>query len=218
MKIKLYHIFIMLVILIVILPVFRDNVYRIIILNALYTLIFIVIMYNFIKGREHPLLVIAIGGSWIVFGWLAILLEHVMVIQLIWMSSMTLFFGYTAVSVFRYIAKSEHVDSDTLFGAACIYILLGLTWTGVYTLVEVVRPLSLQFSGDSTTPITRVSTLIYYSFTTLTTLGYGDINPMTSLTQSLAILEAMTGVLYMALIIGLVVGIYGSSTKTEEQP
>jgi hypothetical protein len=173
-------------------------------------------MYNFVRGREHPIIPILAGIPWIIFVWLSVVFEHVLAIQIIAGISMTLFFGYTTVSIFRHISETKEITSDTLFGAACIYLLLGLTWTGVYTLVEMVHPFSFQFSSDPSIPIVRVSTLIYYSFTTLTTLGYGDINPISPLAQTLAILEAMTGVLYMAVIIGMLVGIFSSSEQGKE--
>ena len=95
-------------------------------------------------------------------------------------------------------------------------MLLGLTWSGVYALVELARPFSFQLSSDPGLRITRMSEFIYYSFTTLTTLGYGDISPRSPMARSLAILEAMTGVLFMALIIGMLVAIYSAERRSEK--
>ena len=79
----------------------------------------------------------------------------------------------------------------------------------LYALVEIVMPGSFAVKGGlSANIITEWSTFNYFSFTTLTTLGYGDITPMTERAQSLAILEAITGVLFMALLISRLVGLY----------
>ena len=109
------------------------------------------------------------------------MLEHDFWIEIAGATFMVLFFGYAGAMLFQYIAKSKEVTADTLFGAAYIYMFIGLSWTGVYTLVETARPLSFQISSDSPYQITRVSELIYFSFTTLTTVGYGDISPATSM-------------------------------------
>jgi len=213
MKIKLYYVFILLVALIILIPLFQVSLRSGIVLNALYTIVFIIVMYNLARGITKSLYLIIVGVPWIILGWLGMVLENDFWIELAGATFMVLFFGYTGTLIFKYIAKSKEVTADTFSGAACIYMFIGLTWTGVYTAVELIRPLSFQISSDSTYQITRVSELIYFSFTTLTTLGYGDISPATSMAQSLAILEAMTGVLYMALIIGMLVGIYSSSSK-----
>jgi len=124
---------------------------------------------------------IIIGVPWIIFGWLGMVPEHDFWIEIAGAIFMVLFFGYAGAMLFQYIAKSKEVTADTLFGAAYIYMFIGLSWTGVYTLVETARPLSFQISSDPPYQITRVSELIYFSFTTLTTLGYGDISPATSM-------------------------------------
>ena len=215
MKLRFYHVFFMQVALILLLPVFRESEIRAIFLNGLYTVVFLIIMYNLSRGVAKPLYLFMIGVPWIIFAWLSVVFVHILWVQLVSAFFMVLFFGYTTALIFQQIVKDKDVSSNTLFGAASIYMSLGLTWTGVYTLVELIHPLSFQISGDPGAKISRISELIYFSFTTLTTLGYGDISPKTTMAQSLAILEAMTGVLYMALIIGMLVGIYSSSSKSD---
>ena len=88
-------------------------------------------------------------------------------------------------------------------------MLLGFAWSGIYVSIELLKPGSfMQAGAGGYEPVGKASDLIYYSFTTLTTLGYGDITPQIPVTQSLAILEAITGVLFMGILIGTLVGIY----------
>lgn len=119
------------------------------------------------------------------------------------------FYLYAAVSITAHVLRSEKVVADTLFGAACAYLLLGLVWTLGYTLLERLQPGSFSVPGAPTAPSTpMVFDFLYFSFVTLTTLGYGDITPLTGGARSLSILEAITGVLFVALLIARLVSMY----------
>jgi len=135
-------------------------------------------------------------------------------------SLVVIFTFYTAVCVLLHIMKARQVNADILAGAACAYLLLGLSWGILYSLVELAQPGSFMFAEYMPNVASRDWSIFnYYSFTTLTTLGYGDIIPVTSRAQSFAILEAITGVLFTALLISRLVGMYlyqlkeGSSVK-----
>ena len=98
---------------------------------------------------------------------------------------------------------------DSIFGAVCGYLFLGLGWAVVYSMCETLQPGSFQISqslivaGHSARP--QLQVLIYYSFVTLTTVGYGDISPISSVTRTFSWMEAITGQFYLAVIVaGLV--------------
>ncbi len=93
------------------------------------------------------------------------------------------------------------VTSDLIYCAIATFLLIGIGWAGVYTVVEAVSPGS--FSAE-----TETGDLLYFSFVTLTTLGYGDILPTSILGKRLAVIEAAMGSIYMAVIIALIVGRY----------
>ena len=83
-------------------------------------------------------------------------------------------------------------------------------------LVETIQPGSFFIRPEQNLDgILSQADFIYYSFATLTTLGYGDITPATSHVRSLAILEAVTGTLYIAVLIARLVGLYGSNTASD---
>jgi hypothetical protein len=104
-------------------------------------------------------------------------------------------------------------------GAVAAYLLLGLTWAYVYALVEFQAPGSLRFP-DSAAPGQNLPRLradvAYFSFTTLTTLGYGDILPVSPFARSMAVLEALVGQLFVATLIARLVSLRPPSPTREE--
>ena len=121
-----------------------------------------------------------------------------------------LFMGFiTAIILWHTLAEESKITADTLYGVVCVYLLSGLTWSSLYTLIEVAQPGSFYVSAaQNLDQVINWSDLLFFSFATLTTLGYGDITPVTSVARSLALLEAVFGVLYNAILIARLVGLY----------
>lgn len=90
-------------------------------------------------------------------------------------------------------------------GAVAEYLLLGLIWASAYELVEVLIPGAILSGGLPIPAHSLVPSMIYYSFVTLTTVGYGDLTPAHEITRSLAIMEALTGQLFPAILIARLV-------------
>lgn len=128
-----------------------------------------------------------------------------------------LFTFYTAVCVIMHLMEAKKITADILAGAACAYLLLGISWGILYSMIELVTPGSF-IGPDHLVPLSaqKWSIFNYYSFVTLTTLGYGDIIPVTMRAQSSAILEAVTGVLFTALLVSRLVGMYLYQLRAEE--
>ena len=110
----------------------------------------------------------------------------------------------------HHIFSWRETDANSLIGAVCVYLLLGLIWALVYEMFAFVWPrdsfqgLSLQ--GDSI----PLGNFLYFSFVTLTTAGYGDITPLNPMVRTLAYLEMITGQFYMAILVsGLVAHFMG---------
>jgi hypothetical protein len=120
-----------------------------------------------------------------------------------------LFYTFTIVVLLSRILQDEEVTADTLCGAACVYLLMGLAWMTAFQLIESLHPGAFHINpAQNVDGIVNWSDLLFYSFATLTTLGYGDVTPITSPARSLATLEAVTGVLYVAFLIARLVGLY----------
>ena len=129
-------------------------------------------------------------------------------------ATFTAFYAFIAVAVFLEVIKTRQVTADTMYGAVCVYLLVGVTFGSLYDLIETLHPGSFQINVDVAGPgEIRWRTLIFFSFMTLTTIGFGDITPTTVQTQSLTAIEGVIGVLYVAVLIARVVGIYARRTS-----
>jgi hypothetical protein len=108
-----------------------------------------------------------------------------------------------------FILRAERVDADVLCAGISVYLILGLLWGQAYTLVAQVDPDAFSFSTRTGTATAMSGfTAIYFSFTTLMTVGYGDITPATDVARMLAMLEAMTGTLFVCVMIARLVSLY----------
>ena len=124
------------------------------------------------------------------------------------------FYGFTAASVLRYVLRKGDVTYDKVMGLACVYLLIGATWTQVYVLLIRLDPGSFSFPPGAPVQSDRIWVdLLYYSFATLTTLGYGDITPLSRYARAISLLEAVTGVLYIAMLVARMVGLYAASVR-----
>lgn len=111
---------------------------------------------------------------------------------------------YIATLLFKVILIEDEVTVDQIFAAVAIYIFIGLTWGHFYALVGVFDPESVI--GITVAESFSDSDFIYFSFVTLTTLGYGDMLPVNPMTKALVIIEAITGVMFVAILISTLVG------------
>jgi len=118
------------------------------------------------------------------------------------------FFAYVTMTTLYRVLSGDKVSLDKLFGAAAVYLLMGLTWSVAYAVLELIRPGNFFIPLTSTTETMPWLGFIYYSFTTLTTLGFGEIHPLTHQARSLSILEAVSGVLYVAFLVARLVSMY----------
>jgi len=116
------------------------------------------------------------------------------------------FYALVAAVLLRHVFRSGGVSHDTLAAAACVYVLLGWIWWFAYGSLEILEPGS--FAGLSPFEAGGRIDLLYFSFVTLTTLGYGDVTPAAPRAMSLAIVEAVTGVLFLAVLIARLVSLY----------
>ena len=119
--------------------------------------------------------------------------------------------------VAHYILRTDTVSRDTISAALIGYLLLALLWSNLYYLLELLIPGSFTLSHELIR--SDPSSLRYFSFVTISTLGYGDISPITPQSRSLATMEALIGQIYLAVIIARLVGIYTAiSFENKDKP
>lgn len=120
-----------------------------------------------------------------------------------------LIYLYAIILIVPYLVHSEEVGTEEIFGATSLYILIGLVWATLYQWVEILAPNSFYLeAAQNIDHVMDLSDFLFFSFTTLTTLGYGDITPVTAQARSLSILEAITGVIFIAGILSRAIGLY----------
>jgi ion channel len=110
------------------------------------------------------------------------------------------------VLLLRYVFGPEVIDADRLWGAAAAYLMIGILWCFVYALVELEPGATFLVRGEQTK--LQLTELLYFSFSTLTTIGFGDVVPVTRSAQVAAIFEGIVGTLFLAILIAKLVGVY----------
>ena len=118
-----------------------------------------------------------------------------------------IFLVHMLIMIWTHIEMENEVTLDLIMAAACAYILLGMIWAYGYFFLESFHPGSFNIVENSTDDLVDFN---YYSFVTLTTVGYGDILAMTRAARALSIFEAITGQLYLAIMISRLVGMHAS--------
>jgi hypothetical protein len=172
-------------------------------------------------GRSRRTLVLAVVlvtpalvARWIQLFWKdAVPVEYYLVPALI-------FIGFVMLQFLFFILRAPRVNSEVLCAGVAVYLLLGIIWMFAYILVARLNPIDpanplklAAFAYNVGPPATHSLTsfdAFYFSFITLSTVGYGDITPLSHVARTLAMTEAMTGTLYMAVLISRLVALYTS--------
>ena len=129
--------------------------------------------------------------------------------QALGIASLMAIFLFLLVAVtytFSQVALGTDMNFNRLVGAVCVYLLLGALWAFAYTMLDIVSPGSFNGIGVESDRGWD-SGWLYFSFVTMTTLGYGDISPASATARSLAYMQAIFGLFYIAILVaGLVSG------------
>jgi hypothetical protein len=110
------------------------------------------------------------------------------------------------------VVFGTEMSANRLVGAICVFLLLGIIWAFGYALLELAAPNSFKGFDPAHAPGAD-STWLYFSFVTLTTLGYGDITPVTAVARTLSYLQAVAGQFYIAVLVAGLVSGYISSRQ-----
>ena len=130
---------------------------------------------------------------------------HIHYLEYFYLGLLLLFMINAAWLVAKKVLLTGRVDLNILVGSVALYMLIGYIFSILYTLLLEYSPHALE-GMDVAAWYDNISTTTYFSFVTLTTLGYGDISPATPMAQTLAILEAVTGMFYIAAIVASLIG------------
>jgi len=129
--------------------------------------------------------------------------------------SWLLFFVYVTGSQLRSLLKQRAVTSETISMSMSVYLLLGLTWGLVYIVIFTRHPEAFSFGSSPGVEEQRMfPVFIYFSLTTLSTIGYGDITPLSLPARYAAVAEGITGQFYLAILVARLVGMQMSQAVT----
>ena len=198
--------------LLVLVPILNRFVAARIFLDIFLTAIVISMVYTISHKKGH-----AIAGVFLAFVMLASMwLQYAYPnkgILAIGMIAGVIFIAVVIVNILRFMFKSEEINREIIYAAILLYLLTALMWAFVYTFLELIDPAS--FNIDLSQPEGYLLVFQYYSFVTITTLGYGDITPVTEVAKAFSVLEAVFGQLYLVVAVAWLVGMHVSKKSKQ---
>lgn len=190
-----------------VLPIFDSPFVREILASACLTFVFVT---GALANRQRPYifgLAVALAVAAVTLAWVQLASVNVGV-QLADLIVDIAFFFFTAVMILVAVFRDQMGNRQAVSGAICAYLLLGLGWAHGYVLLSYLESPPFHFANESIADSEKhaaLSQMIYYSFVTMTTLGYGDITPRTPLAQTITWMQAVTGQLFIAVLIARLV-------------
>ncbi|CAI8714386.1 Ion_trans_2 domain-containing protein [Pseudomonas sp. IT-196MI5] len=195
--------------LILLFPFLEEGLIARILLGILFSAVLLVGAFATRQTRSGFILKLCLALLGIGLQWAALWAESIATLELAgitYAASLAVSFS----GVLRYLLKRGPITADKLHGALAGYIMLAFVWSFIYALVEISAagsfgPGNFDFRQHGT-----FFKLMYFSFTTLTTTGYGDVIPLTNHARSLVMVEEFSGVFYVGVVIARLAGIYPS--------
>ncbi len=192
-------------------PLMEESILGKLLMHACFTFVFVtgVVANRQRKGIFVTALVLACVA--IPLGWLRVLDESPRLLLLRLIADI-IFFSFTALMILVTVVKDHLASKQSILGAICVYLLMGLTGALVYSALEIVEEESFRFverqlaaDPDANGERTAWPQMVYYSFVTMSTLGFGDITPRTPLAQTVTWMQAVAGQLYLVVLIARMV-------------
>jgi voltage-gated potassium channel len=162
-------------------------------LSFLFFTVMVTAVYMSVRQRRIVLLVLAASA----LSWAAVVADQVFDVLEVGAAGRVVaaaLLAFTIAAMLTRVLRDERVTLNTVYGAVCVYFLLVLFWAFIFILIEHVEPGSFSGIGSAGE---EVSDFLYFSMVTQTTLGYGDITPVSGLPRSLAALEAFIGQVFL---------------------
>ena len=158
-------------------------------------------------GRTQLSFVIALllAAPALMFQWLAIDESDSRFLLHSWAFGAALY-ASTIAYLLRYVFQRDVMTADKLYGAAAAYLMAGVLWAYLYAIANQLQPGSFAFGGAVVSP--PIGDLLYFSFTVLTSTGFGDAVPVLRYARGLCVLEQLVGALFLAILIARLAGVY----------
>jgi hypothetical protein len=186
---------------------FLDDIFHYRVIPDIFlTIVFVSGIYAISREKIHIFIALALAIPMFVGIWSAHLYQSpkpLVVGQLFG----ALFIGLVIRLLIKFIFNEKEITKEVIYAAVVVYLLLAMMWAFAYFILEFVYPGSLSIPNGLSRDTFQY---IYFSFVTITTLGYGDIAPLTQKASSLVILEAVTGQIYLVVVVAWLVGMHVS--------
>jgi hypothetical protein len=194
-------------------PLFEEFVGLKILIDILWSAIFVSAIYAVSQKKRHIVIAVLLALPMLGSIWSEYFFQHK---ALLVVGSLcgAAFFLFAVIQMLIFIYSHKEVTRDLIVGAAVVYLFMALMWTFIFVVVEILHPGS--FSIPEGQDIGATQSFLYYSFVTITTLGYGDITPVTRLARSLCVLEAVIGQLYLVVQVAWLVGVHVSQSMLKK--
>jgi len=203
-----FLILLILILLMLILPPFLgDWVSTRILLNFFLTAILLALIYAIKSNHTQMVIGVFLALPLILTTWASYFIE-ITSMGLTTRIFSALFFGYAVANILRQMSTRKEVTREMIFAAIVAYLLIALMWAFLYMVLEKLAPGSFSFSDDAL--MSETKQFQYFSFVTITTLGYGDVTPLTDKASTLAMLEALIGQIYLVVLVAWLVGMHVS--------
>ena len=192
---------------IVLTPFLDDFIETRILMDFFLTVIFIAIILA-IRSKHSQLIIASFLAVPLILSTWSFYFVELRSISLMTRIFGALFFGFSVINILHIVVQSEEVTKETIFAAIVAYLLIAMMWAFLYMILELMIPGSFVFPDKSF----RAETMQfeYFSFVTITTLGYGDIIPLSNKASALALLEALIGQVYLVVLVAWLVGMHVS--------
>ncbi|TXK99502.1 hypothetical protein BMR07_01270 [Methylococcaceae bacterium CS1] len=186
-------------------PIVENSLVATLVLNLFFMLIIFSGVIAISDTRRPLLISVGLALLAVVFRWthyfyqfdLWLILEH---------SSNTLFWTYIAVRMLKFILSQSNITAELIYAAVAVYFIFGLAWASIYQVIEISNPSSFSMSNAEASTQNFIFQMWYFSMVTLTTLGYGDISPVTMTARVFVVLEAIMRQFYLAVLIASLIG------------
>jgi hypothetical protein len=190
-------------------PLVEEFVQLSILIDILWSAIFVSAIYAVSQKKRHIVIAVLLALPMLGSIWTKYFVQH-KALMVVGSLCGAAFFLFAIIQMLIFIYSHIEVTRDLIVGAAVVYLFMALMWTFIFVVVETLHPGSFNLPEGQGFEATRQ--FVYYSFVTLTTLGYGDITPISSLARSLCVLEAVIGQLYLVVQVAWLVGIHVSQS------
>ena len=166
------------------------------------------------------------SGHWLNVGWVVaiplVLLQPLALflpqrgVETALLGTQVLFHGYAVVALMAYVLNDALITLDELFAIASAYILLALFWASAYALLVHFEPGAIYINeANNPDGVVSFAELVYFSTTTITSVGFGEITPVVPAARSLVMLQQVVGVLFVAIVIARLTSLYGRAQRAD---